>query len=121
MGLAALAGFYGAAGVGLAAAAVHLSGGPLVTTAAYFLLFHAAGIASLCAFARTKADHGILVGASLLALGVFLFSGELALHALLGLTAVSMAAPTGGITMIAGWLVAGVAMAAALRGREGSA
>lgn len=119
MGLAALAGLFGAAGVGLAAVGAHRAESPLVTTAAYFLLFHAAAIVPLCAFARPRGDRALLVAASLIALGVFLFSGELALHALAGLTPLPIAAPTGGILMIAGWLTAAVAMPTALGRREG--
>ena len=113
--LAALAGLLGAAGVALAALGAHRSGSPLVTTAAYFLLFHAAAITSLCAFAQAEGNHAILAAAVLIAFGVVLFSGELALHGLTGSTPLALAAPTGGLLMIAGWLVAAVAMPLAFR------
>ncbi len=113
MVLAALAGLYGAAGVVLAAAGAHLAAGPTVTTAAYFLLFHAAALIAVCASVpggRRRAATAVLIAASLWAVGVFLFSGDLALHALTGKTPVRQAAPAGGILLIAGWLVAAVAL-----------
>ena len=109
--LTALAGLMGASGVGLAAAGAHRSGNPNVTTAAYFLLFHAAAIIALCARAPVRGWRAILVAASLLALGVILFSGELAAHALADV-GLPFAAPTGGILLILGWLVAAIALPA---------
>ena len=114
MGLGALAGLFGAAGVALAAAGAHRSGNPIVTTAAYFLLFHASSLMALCALARASLDRGLLVAGSLIALGTILFSGDLALRGLAGITLVHMAAPTGGTVMILGWIVAAVAVTSAL-------
>lgn len=118
MGLGALAGLFGAAGVGLAAVGAHRSGNPIVTTAAYFLLFHASGLAALCALARERADRGVLVAGALIAIGTILFSGDLALRGLADLTLVHMAAPTGGVLMILGWLVAAVAVSSSLRRQD---
>lgn len=110
MSLGALAGLLGATGVGLAAVGAHRSGNPIVTTAAYFLLFHGAGLTALCGLVRARRDRGLLVAGSLIGLGAILFSGDLALRALAGVTLIHMAAPTGGTLMIAGWLVAAVAL-----------
>ncbi len=117
MALAALAGLYGAAGIALAAAGAHVRASPLVTTAADLLLIHAAAIVALCAVARADGGRAVRSAASLIALGVLLFSGELALHGLAGLQPWPLAAPTGGLLMIAGWLMAAVAMPLALRRR----
>ena len=100
--LLCLAGLLGAGGVGLAALASHQSAGPNLMTAALFLLIHAAAVAGLTSSA--PAHRGVLAAASLLVLGVFLFSGDLALRGLAGSTPWHMAAPTGGMTMILGWL-----------------
>ena len=115
MALGALAGVFGAAGVGLAAVGAHRSGSPTVTTAAYFLLFHAAGLAALCALAQPRLDRGILIAGSLIGVGAILFSGDLALRALSNVILVHMAAPTGGVLMILGWLVAAVALPLSFR------
>lgn len=115
MALAAAAGLYGAAGVGLMAAGAHKAG-PLATTAGSFLLFHAAAILALMAL---DGGRGVRIAATLIATGALLFSGELALHALTGVQPLPLAAPTGGMLMIAGWLFAAVAAPLALaRGRS---
>lgn len=116
MCLTALAGLMGASGVGLAAAGAHRAGNPNVTTAAYFLLFHAAAIIALCARDPARGWRRILVAASLLALGAVLFSGELAVHALADVALLPFAAPTGGVLMILGWLVAALALPASADG-----
>lgn len=117
--LGAVAGLMGAAGVTLSAVGAHRSGNPNVTTAAYFLLFHAAALVGLGALARDREETAILVAASLIALGATLFSGDLALRALANVTLVHMAAPTGGVLMILGWLVAAIALPLALvRGKS---
>jgi uncharacterized membrane protein YgdD (TMEM256/DUF423 family) len=102
----------GAAGVALAAVGAHRSGNPNVTTAAYFLLLHAAAIIALGARAPSRGRGALLAAASLLALGAVLFSGELAVHALAEITVLPLAAPTGGLLMILGWLVAALALPA---------
>ena len=109
--LAAVAGLFGAAGVGLAAAGAHLAGGSVVTTAAQFLLFHAAALVALCtAAAISGRPVGICAAASMIALGTILFSGDLALRGLAGVTPLHLAAPTGGMILIVGWLGAAVAL-----------
>lgn len=113
--VAALAGLYGAAGVALAAAGAHRSGNPNVTTAAYFLLFHAAALVGLStAAAGARRAVPPMIAASLIALGTLLFSGHLALHALADLVPIPFAAPVGGSLAILGWLVAAVALPFAL-------
>ncbi len=118
MTLAALAGLFGAAGVGAAAAAAHIAGDTSLRTAADFLLFHAAALLGLVAFARAAPHRGLLVAGSLIAAGTALFSGDLAIRVLAGLRLAPMAAPTGGVLLIAGWLVAAFAGPLALRGRR---
>lgn len=106
-----LAGITGAAGVAASAAAAHV-GGPNLATAAQIMLAHAPAFLGLAAWLRAgdgRADWVARAGLVLFA-GVLLFSGTLALGALAGLRPFPMAAPTGGVLMILGWL--GMAVAA---------
>lgn len=99
--LLAISGLMGASGIALAAAGAH-AGGPNLTSAATFLLIHAAIVAGLSA--SGLALRGLSLSASLLALGAILFSGDLAARSFWGERLFAMAAPLGGIIMIAGWL-----------------
>jgi uncharacterized membrane protein YgdD (TMEM256/DUF423 family) len=111
------AGLAGASGVGAAAAAVHGGSAPNLETAARFLLFHAPALLALSATlaAGTVGRRlGRLAGAALV-IGLALFSGDLALQALRGVALFPMAAPSGGMLLIGGWLLAGVASLAARR------
>ncbi len=105
--LLVFAGLMGTAGVALAAAGAHM-GGDNVATAATFLLIHAAAITAL-------ALHGgsflFMIAATLLALGSCLFSADLAARAFAGWRLFPMAAPAGGLGMIAGWVALSVAAA----------
>jgi uncharacterized membrane protein YgdD (TMEM256/DUF423 family) len=111
--LLTIAGLMGAGGVGLAAWAAHQAGGDLATTGAYFLLLHAGPVAGIAVATRRAA---LLCGVTALAAGALLFSGDLALLAIAGLKPIPLAAPTGGMTMIAGWIwLAGVGVVDAAR------
>lgn len=90
-----------------------------MTTAAYFLLFHAPALIALCAVARLARGRLVLAAASLIGIGTLLFSGDLALRAGPGLTLLRLAAPTGGLLMIAGWAMAAVALPLALGDNQG--
>lgn len=114
VGLAAIA---GAVGVALAAAAAHVAAGPTLETSARFLLFHAPVLLALSAIIRQGLVHrraGLAAGAAL-AVGLTLFSGDLAWRALLGSVPVPMAAPTGGTVLIGGWALLLAATVAAPR------
>lgn len=112
--LVAVAGLMGAAGVVAAASAAHGTGGDNLQTAANFLLFHAALVAALGLAAGTSA--AFLAAGTLAALGVTIFSGDLALLATTGARLFPLAAPVGGLLMIAAWLaLTGSALAALLR------
>jgi uncharacterized membrane protein YgdD (TMEM256/DUF423 family) len=107
-----LAGLMGAGGVVLAAADAHATPGAGLAGAAYMLLFHAAALVGGAALHA----HGVLSRPLLLAVliawivGAVLFSGDVALRAFAGHRLFPMAAPTGGIVLIAAWL--GLAAAA---------
>ncbi|MBV8850030.1 MAG: DUF423 domain-containing protein [Methylobacteriaceae bacterium] len=110
--IAALAGLLGAAGMGAAAAAAHLGGGQLLETAATFLMIHSAallGIAALAQRASRRSAVTFVIAAFLLIAGMLLFCGDFALRALAARPLFRMAAPSGGILLIAGWLVIAVA------------
>ena len=106
-GLMAMAGLMGAAGVALAALGGHGGADPRLATAALFLLLHACAIAGILhrAIADAPAQLGFLLSATTLSAGSVLFSGDLGLRALAGTTAFALAAPSGGLLMIAGWLL----------------
>ncbi len=117
--LLVLAGLMGAAGIMLAAAGAHAAPGAGLDSAAYMLLFHAAAIIGGAALIRQGALLRPLAFAALIAwlLGAALFSGDIALRAFAGHRLFPMAAPTGGIILIAAWLLfAAGAIGALLRG-----
>ena len=109
--LLALGALAGLLGVAASAAAAHVSGADSLRTAAQFLLFHAPAIFALVALSGASTTHRLLtrLAASALVLGLALFSGDLALRALHGTPLFPMAAPSGGVILMAGWLIAGLA------------
>ena len=108
--LVALAALSGLLGVGLSAAAAHLAGGSVVT-AAQFLLFHAPAILALVALMAAGAVNATLarLAGFVLVLGLALFCGDLSRRALSGVALAPMAAPTGGVLLMIGWVLAGAA------------
>lgn len=104
----------GALGVGLSAVAAHVTGGNLATVAT-MLLAHGP---VLLVLAGRQFGHVQTIGAWLLVGGLCLFCGDLAARTFLGWRLFPMAAPAGGMLLIAGWLVVGIA---ALFSRRGSA
>jgi uncharacterized membrane protein YgdD (TMEM256/DUF423 family) len=116
--LAALAALMGAAGVALAAAGVHASGGDLARTGALFLLMHAAAALAIAAHARvaTAWARALVVVGFVMEAGAALFAAELAMRAFTGDRIFPFAAPIGGSTMILSWVALAIAFAAAARG-----
>jgi uncharacterized membrane protein YgdD (TMEM256/DUF423 family) len=102
--LIAVAGIFGAAGVALSAAAAHQEL-PGVSTAGTFLLFHAPAFLALSLMTGNRL---MTLAAWSLALGVALFSGDLTARAFLETSLFPMAAPSGGVLMMAGWLAVAV-------------
>jgi uncharacterized membrane protein YgdD (TMEM256/DUF423 family) len=111
-----LAGLMGASGVMLAAAGAHATTGSGLDGAGYMLLFHAAALLGGAALLQ----HGLLWRPLILlalagwVLGAALFSGDLALRAFASHRLFPMAAPTGGIILIAAWLALAAAAVIAL-------
>lgn len=119
-----LAGLTGAAGVSLAALATHRVNDPSLATAAQMLVLHAAASVGVAAHLR-RVHHGPapfakvwIVAAALFLAGSSLFAADIAARAISGARLFPMAAPTGGSSMILGWLVLALAGALSLRGGE---
>jgi uncharacterized membrane protein YgdD (TMEM256/DUF423 family) len=110
--LLVLAGLMGAAGIMLAAAGAHATPGAGLDSAAYMLLFHAAAVIGAAALVQGGMLWRTLALAVLAAwvVGAVLFSGDIALRAFAGHRLFPLAAPSGGIILILGWL--GFAVAA---------
>lgn len=116
--LLVLAGLAGLLGVAGSAAAAHTGGGESLKTASTFLLFHAPLVLGLIALASRDGRQAVVarIAAGTILFGLILFSGDLALRALAGTPLFPMAAPSGGIVLMAGWLLVMV-MAVIPRGR----
>ena len=114
IGIAAL---LGCAGIVLAAAGAHAKPGSGLDSAGHMLLFHASAVIAVCAAigpGLVSRPLGIAAAIVLLC-GVGLFSGDLALRAYTGNRLFPMAAPAGGIVMMAGWALLAVAAFLSLR------
>jgi uncharacterized membrane protein YgdD (TMEM256/DUF423 family) len=115
----ALAGLMGAGGIMLAAAAAHAAPGAGLESAAYMLLFHATAIIGAAALVQQGALWRPLALVVLAAwvIGAVLFSGDIALRAFAGHRLFPMAAPSGGVILILGWLAfVAAAIGAMVRG-----
>jgi uncharacterized membrane protein YgdD (TMEM256/DUF423 family) len=114
IGIAAL---FGCVGIVFAAAGAHAKPGTGLDSAGHMLLFHAPAVIAACAgVAAGLINRPVGIAAAIaLLIGVALFSGDLALRAYAGTRLFPMAAPTGGIVMIAGWALLALAAFIALR------
>jgi len=114
--LIALAGLMGASGVIPAAAGAHAAPNAGIDSAAYLLLFHAAAVIGGAALAQQGLLWRPLLLAALIAwiVGACLFSGDIALRTFAGHRLFAMAAPAGGIILIAAWLALAAAALGAL-------
>lgn len=114
--LVVLAALSGLLGVGLSAAAAHVTGGNLAT-AAQFLLFHAPALLALVALIAAGLLHPTLAQAAgyAMVLGLVLFCGDLSRRAFSGVALAPMAAPAGGILLMLGWLLVGLSALLRLR------
>lgn len=114
--LIAVGALMGAAGVMLAAAGAHSKPGLGLDSAGHMLLFHASAVIGVAlAYHSSLLAPRIGLAALLgLAVGASLFAGDIALRAYTGLRLFPMAAPTGGVILIASWLALAVAALLAL-------
>ena len=99
----ALSACLGLSGVVLAAAGSHGGDGRLLANASAMCLAHAPVMLALAAFSDRLA-LAAWVGA-LIAGGTALFASDLVLRQVTGSALLPMAAPAGGMTMIAGWVL----------------
>ena len=107
--VAALAGLSGAAGVALSAVAAHKVDSPALATAAMILMIHASAVLALATVAmRAQNSRRWLACVGLMMFAALLFSGAVSFHALTGNYIFPMAAPIGGSTLIASWLLVAV-------------
>ncbi|CAA2102398.1 hypothetical protein MBUL_01665 [Methylobacterium bullatum] len=120
--LLALGASAGLLGVAASAAAAHVPGADSLKTAAQFLLFHAPAVIGLVILTAAGITHRLTtrIAAATLVIGLALFSGDLSLRALHGTPLFPMAAPTGGILLMGGWLVAAISAFVPTGGRRGS-
>ncbi|KAA6484750.1 DUF423 domain-containing protein [Agrobacterium rhizogenes] len=106
-----VAGTLGAAGVALAAAASHGGDTHFLGSASTMCLAHAPALLALYAgYGRIRTAP---VATVLLGLGTLIFAGDLVSRHFLGSSLFPLAAPTGGMGMVAGWVV--VALSAFFR------
>ncbi len=103
----------GGAGVTLAAAAVHMSGGELAQRGALFLILHAVAALGIAAHVRVAASRALLISGFVMEAGASLFAADLAYHAFAGVRLFPFAAPIGGSAMLLSWLALAAAFAAA--------
>ena len=104
--LIGLAGLAGAAGVALAAAASHAGGEALLRPASMICLAHAPAILALAALQDRL--RLATVSAWLMLVGTLLFAGDLVSRHFIGSGLFPMAAPSGGMTLIGGWLMGAI-------------
>jgi uncharacterized membrane protein YgdD (TMEM256/DUF423 family) len=117
LALVALAGLYGAAGVALWAAAAHATANTSLATGAQFLLIHATALIGMAILASTgfRAPRLALGAGVVLAIGSALFTGDIAIRAFWERPLFAMAAPSGGMLTILGWLLLAFAALTAAR------
>ncbi|MCB1457586.1 MAG: DUF423 domain-containing protein [Nitratireductor sp.] len=96
------AGILGSCGVAAAAASAHGGDQRLLGAVALVCLAHAPALVAISAL---RNETLVRIAALLLFAGAAMFSADLALRALHDARLFPMAAPTGGIVMILGWLV----------------
>ena len=114
--LIAVAGLMGAAGVVLLAAGAHAAPGAGLDGAGQMLLFHAAAVvAAASALHQGLVLRPLGIAAAIgLVIGASLFSGDIAMRALAGHRLFPMAAPSGGVILIASWLALTIAAVVAM-------
>ena len=107
--LVAFAALLGALGVTDAAIATHVTGGAALEKASIVLMVHAAALLGLSALvARTGGRWSVALVAATLGGGAALFGLDVTLLTLQGHRLFPYAAPIGGSTMIASWLIIGL-------------
>ena len=111
--LVILAGIMGADGVILAAAAAHQADATRLAPASSMLLFHATAVLAAVGLTERGIVHakGGLLAAFGFVVASGLFAGDLSLRHFAGHGLFPLAAPAGGMLLIASWLVLALAAA----------
>ena len=114
----AIAALMGLSGVGLLAAAAHITGTANVQTAGQMLLFHASVIFGATAARKGGHLHDPIARIALSAIifGAALFAADLSRRGFAGEALFPRAAPIGGWFMLGGWLGLAVAAVVTKRG-----
>ncbi len=99
------AGIAGAAGIATLAVGAHAITGANLDVAGSVLLFHAAALLTL---ANADGQRLRALSALLFVAGCLMFSGDLIFKAAMARDLFPMAAPSGGIALILGWLAVAV-------------
>ena len=116
--LVIFAGLFGAAGIAGAALAAHGGDIRLVAIASTIALVHAPALLGMAALRAAMPKLSAIAGGAMI-VGTLLFSGDLASRTALGGRLFIDAAPTGGMVLIAAWLlVATGGMALAFKARR---
>ena len=102
------AGLAGAAGVAASAAASHAYAGTTLGTAGTMLLIHAAALLAL-SVPGASSNRLRRIAAYVVIVGIALFAGDLTLRSVEATALFPMAAPLGGLLLIAGWIIAALA------------
>ena len=105
--LVIFAGLFGAAGIAGAALAAHGGDIRLVAIAAAIALVHAPALLGLAALRSATPKLSAIAGGAMI-VGTLLFSGDLASRTALGGRLFIDAAPTGGMALIAAWLLVAI-------------
>jgi uncharacterized membrane protein YgdD (TMEM256/DUF423 family) len=109
------AGLSGAAGVALSAAGAHAAPGSNLDTAGTMLILHGAALLALAGVSPGSQPIRRLA-AVVMIIGLALFAGDLSARAFLGRHLFPMAAPLGGLSLIAAWIVAALSFLGNRRG-----
>lgn len=113
-----VAGLMGCTGVAFAALASHAYAGTSLAVAATMLSLHAPAIIAVAIGRKADLLNDLVarIAAWALVAGTVLFSGDIAMRVFAGTGLFPMAAPLGGMAMMAAWV--GVAVAGALGGQR---
>lgn len=110
-----VAGLLGASGVGLAAAAAHVTDSAALRAASEIAMVHAVAVIGLLALSNHAANQKLwLMVSAAMALGAVLFTGTVALGVLADFRPIPALAPIGGSLTILSWI--GVAIAGVWEG-----
>ncbi len=99
-----LSGLIGAVGVALLALSAHADSTGLLKTSAQMLLFHAPIILAMGLLAQIRRVPFLPIVFLLIVGGIFLFCGDLVARVFISSRLFPMAAPTGGMMIILGWI-----------------